>query len=172
MPPQFIFARKKFQPFMINGGPTGFTGTASGSGWSQETDFHHVSPALCEAHPCITGHLDNNPSHLSTQGIDFCKAHRAVLLSFIPLYFTDCNFLPRERLSSNVIKLTYNLEKLQLTWEKTFLYYLDDGGDALQCCWNENYNNKHWEKLSSQNKLLLSPAKSFFLILLINIIIY
>lgn len=95
-----------------------------------------------------------------------------LILSFIPLYFTDCNFLPRERLSSNVIKLTYNLEKLQLTWEKTFLYYLDDGGDALQCCWNENYNNKHWEKLSSQNKLLLSPAKFFFLILLINIIIY
>lgn len=40
IPPMFIFPRKRFHEHFIRDGPTGSVGTANGSGWMQEDDFH------------------------------------------------------------------------------------------------------------------------------------
>lgn len=89
IPPLFIFPRKKFKPFMINGGPPGCIGTANGSGWMQEEDFlvflqHFVRHTHPTPQSQVILLLDNHGSHLSLQGIDFCRQHGVVLLSFPP----------------------------------------------------------------------------------------
>ncbi|XP_041845662.1 uncharacterized protein LOC121642781 [Melanotaenia boesemani] len=89
IPPLFIFPRKKFQPFFTNNGPPGCIGTANGSGWMQEEDFlvflrHFQIHTKSSLESKVLLLLDNHSSHLSVKGIDFCKSHGIILLSFPP----------------------------------------------------------------------------------------
>ncbi|KAJ8333955.1 hypothetical protein SKAU_G00412740 [Synaphobranchus kaupii] len=89
IPPHFIFPRKKYFNNFVHDGPRGCIGTANGSGWMQEGDFvkflHHFkkhSNAFKESPQLLL--LDSHSSHLSLQGIEFCRENGIVLLSFPP----------------------------------------------------------------------------------------
>ncbi|KAJ4920932.1 hypothetical protein JOQ06_016527, partial [Pogonophryne albipinna] len=91
--PGKIVARKgtkqvgsKFQPFFTS---NGCVGTANGSGWMQEEDFlvflkHFQSHTKSSQESKVLLVLDNHSSHLSVEGIDFCRSHGIILLSFPP----------------------------------------------------------------------------------------
>ncbi|KAJ8332031.1 hypothetical protein SKAU_G00429850 [Synaphobranchus kaupii] len=89
IPPHFIFPRKKYFNNFVHDGPRGCIGTANGSGWMQKGDFvtflHHFkkhSNAFKESPQLLL--LNNHSSHLSLQGIEFCRENGIVLLSFPP----------------------------------------------------------------------------------------
>lgn len=89
VPPFFIFPRVKYKPFMVNGGPPGCVGTANKSGWMQAEDFllflkHFVKHTRPSVESKVLLLLDNHGSHLSPEGIDFCRENGVVLLSFPP----------------------------------------------------------------------------------------
>ncbi|XP_072403230.1 uncharacterized protein [Diabrotica undecimpunctata] len=89
IPPMFIFPRKRFQDHFIRDGPTGSIGTANGSGWMQEDDFHvflehfknHVRPSKEERALLL---LDNHSSHTALENIEFCRENGIILLTFPP----------------------------------------------------------------------------------------
>ena len=89
IPPMLIFPRKKFHPHFISNGPPGYIGTANGSGWMQQEDFlvflkHFQTHSKSSLESKVLLILDNHASHLSVEGIDFCRSHGIVLLSFPP----------------------------------------------------------------------------------------
>ena len=85
----FIFPRKRFQEHFIRDGPTGSVGTANGSGWMQEDDFHfflehfknHVRPTKEQRALLL---LDNHSSHMALKSIKFCRENGIILLTFPP----------------------------------------------------------------------------------------
>lgn len=89
IPPMFIFPRKRFQEHFIRDGPTGSVGTANGSGWMQEDDFHfflehftnHVRPTKEQKALLL---LDNHSSHMALKNIEFCRENGIILLTFPP----------------------------------------------------------------------------------------
>lgn len=89
IPPMFIFPRKRFKDHFIRDGPIGSVGSANGSGWMQEDDFHiflehfkvHVRPS--RENKCLIL-LDNHNSHIALKNIDFCRDNGIVLLTFPP----------------------------------------------------------------------------------------
>lgn len=89
IPPMFIFPRKRFQEHFIRDGPVGSVGTANGSGWMQEDDFHaflehfktHVRPS--KEHRTLLL-LDNHSSHMALKNIEFCRENGIILLTFPP----------------------------------------------------------------------------------------
>lgn len=89
VPPFFIFPRKKFRDYMLNGAPVGSSGAANPSGWMVEDHFleylkffkRHVR---CSKERPVLLLLDNHGSHLSVKGIDFCRDNGIVMLSFPP----------------------------------------------------------------------------------------
>jgi hypothetical protein len=89
LPPYLIFPRAMFKDFMLFGAPPGTEGTATPSGWSNETIFvkylkffmKHVRPLKDEPHLLI---LDNHVSHRSVEGIQLCKDNGIILLTFPP----------------------------------------------------------------------------------------
>ena len=89
IPPQFIFPRKNYKDHFVRDGPPGCIGTASGSGWMQEKDFlvflkHFVHNTRATRETKVLLLLDNHVSHLSLEGIDYCRENGVVLLSFPP----------------------------------------------------------------------------------------
>ncbi|KAK0148855.1 Jerky -like [Merluccius polli] len=89
IPPMFIFPRKKIHPSFTSNGPPGCITTANGSGWMQEEDFlvflkHFQTHTKSSLESKVLLILDNHTSHLSVEGIDFCRSHGIVLLSFPP----------------------------------------------------------------------------------------
>lgn len=92
IPPRFIFPWKKNHPFFTINGPPGCIGTANGSGYIQEEDFmvflkHFLTHTKSSLESKILLILDNHISHLSVEGIDFCRSHGIVLLSSPPTLF-------------------------------------------------------------------------------------
>lgn len=89
IPPMFIFPRKRFQEHFIRDGPVGSVGTANGSGWMQEDDFHffleyfrnHVRPSKEQRALLL---LDNHSSHMALKNIEFCRENGIILLTFPP----------------------------------------------------------------------------------------
>ncbi|XP_027012391.2 histone-lysine N-methyltransferase PRDM9-like isoform X1 [Tachysurus fulvidraco] len=89
IPPMFIFPQKKIHPSFTSNGPPGCISTANGSGWMQREDFlvflkHFQTYTNSSLEAKVLLILDNHTSHLSVEGIDFCKSHGIVLLSFPP----------------------------------------------------------------------------------------
>ncbi|KAK7171404.1 hypothetical protein R3I93_003875 [Phoxinus phoxinus] len=83
IPPMFIFPRVHFKSHFI------CIGTANRTGWMQEADFivylkhfqlHTRSSPECK----VLLILDNHPSHLSIEGVNFCRKNGIVLLSLPP----------------------------------------------------------------------------------------
>lgn len=89
IPPMFIFPRKRFQDNFIRDGPVGSVGTANGTGWMQEDDFHfflehfksHVRPSKEQKALLL---LDNHSSHMALKNIEFCRENGIILLTFPP----------------------------------------------------------------------------------------
>lgn len=89
IPPMFIFNRKRFQKHFIRYSPTGSVGTANGSGWMQEDDFHfflehsknYVRPTK-EQRALLF--LDNHSSHIALKNIEFCRENSIVFFLFPP----------------------------------------------------------------------------------------
>ena len=89
IPPHFVFPRKNYKEHFVLGGPPGCIGSCSGSGWMQEKDFliflkHFVRHTRASKESKVLLLLDNHVSHLSLEGIDYCKDNGVVLLSFPP----------------------------------------------------------------------------------------
>lgn len=89
IPPMFIFPRKRFNDHFIRDGPAGSIGTANGSGWMQEDDFHvflkffkdQVRPSKENKALLL---LDNHASHTSVKNIEFFRENGIILLTFPP----------------------------------------------------------------------------------------
>lgn len=89
LPPMFIFPRKRFNDHFIRDGPSGSIGTANGSGWMQEEDFHtfleffkdHVRSSKDNKVLLL---LDNHSSHTAVKNIEFCKDNGIILLTYPP----------------------------------------------------------------------------------------
>lgn len=89
IPPMLIFPRVHFKSHFVRDGPTGCIGTANRTGWMHDADFivylkhfqlhNHSSP---ESKVLLI--LDNHPSHLSIEGVNFCRSSGIVLLSLPP----------------------------------------------------------------------------------------
>ncbi|XP_049424947.1 uncharacterized protein LOC125884164 isoform X1 [Epinephelus fuscoguttatus] len=89
IPPHFVFPCKTYHDHFVRDGPTGCTGSCSESGWMQESDFliflkHFIHHTKASADSKVLLLLDNHTSHLSLEGIDYCRANGVVLLSFPP----------------------------------------------------------------------------------------
>ncbi|CAM4578101.1 unnamed protein product [Leuciscus chuanchicus] len=108
IPPMFIIPRVHFKPqAFIMDGPPGCIGTANASGWMQEADFlvylkHFQFHTKSSSESKVILILDNHPSHLSVEGINFCRSHGIVLLyreifqecEFALFLVTDCPLPP------------------------------------------------------------------------------
>ncbi|XP_071646064.1 uncharacterized protein [Temnothorax longispinosus] len=89
LPPFFIFPRKHFKEYFLNGGPPGCTGEANPSGWMNAEHFvkflqffqSHVHASVDDPVLLI---LDNQESHLSIAGLDYCKSNGIIVLSSPP----------------------------------------------------------------------------------------
>lgn len=89
VPPFFVFPRKRYKEYFIQGGPTGSAGSGNASGWMQEEDFllfldHFAKHTKVSPEKKVLLLLDNHCSHLSVKAIDFCKEKGIVLLTFPP----------------------------------------------------------------------------------------
>ncbi|KAK7149284.1 hypothetical protein R3I94_008801 [Phoxinus phoxinus] len=89
VPPFFIFPRKKYRDHFVRDGPAGSIGSANGSGWMQEAEFllflqDFAIHTRVSKESMLLLLLDNHHSHISGAAIDFCRAHRIVMLSFPP----------------------------------------------------------------------------------------
>lgn len=89
LPPFFIFPRKNFKEYFLNGGPPGCTGEANQTGWMNAEHFikflqffqSHVRASVDAPALLI---FDNHESHLSIAGLDYCKANGIIVLSLPP----------------------------------------------------------------------------------------
>ncbi|XP_071563109.1 uncharacterized protein [Temnothorax nylanderi] len=89
LPPFFIFPRKHFKEYFLNGGLPGCTGEANPNGWMNAQHFvkflqffqSHVRASVDDPVLLI---LDNHESHLSIAGLDYCKANGIIVLSSPP----------------------------------------------------------------------------------------
>lgn len=89
VPPFFIFPRVHFRDHFLNSAPPGSSGAANPSGWMKESHFlkflqHFVKHTKCSKEKPVLLLLDNHGSHLSIQGLDFCKDNGITVLSFPP----------------------------------------------------------------------------------------
>jgi len=86
VPPYFVFPRVNFRDYFLSNGPSGCAGGANVSGWMNETHFveylkHFVK---CSKEKPILLLLDNHESHLSIEGLNYCKENGIIMLSFPP----------------------------------------------------------------------------------------
>ena len=84
VPPFFIFPRVHFRDNFLKCAPPGSSGSANPSGWMKESHFleflkHFVKHTKCSKEKPVLLLLDNHGSHLSIQGLDFCKANGIIL---------------------------------------------------------------------------------------------
>lgn len=89
IPPHFVFPRKKFYQRFVRDGPVGCIGSCSGSGCMQEADFtlflkHFVSHTKPTPDSKVLLLLDDDASHLSVEGFEYCQENGVVLFSFPP----------------------------------------------------------------------------------------
>ncbi|XP_038153786.1 uncharacterized protein LOC119791640 [Cyprinodon tularosa] len=92
LPPMFIFPTIHFKPHFIRYRATGCIGTANHTGWMQEADFL-VFLKHFQMHTCSSPEskvlliLENHPSHLSIESLNYCHSKGIVLLSLPPHSF-------------------------------------------------------------------------------------
>ncbi|XP_033124341.1 uncharacterized protein LOC117122744 [Anneissia japonica] len=91
IPPFFVFPRKKTQDHWLLTAPPGSdaSGSHTASGWMTDEVFlkylsHFVKYTKPTSERPILLILDNHPSHISIEAIDFAKSNNIVMLSFPP----------------------------------------------------------------------------------------
>ncbi|XP_068221423.1 uncharacterized protein [Palaemon carinicauda] len=96
VPPFLVFPRVHFHDHFLINSPLGSYGAANPSGWMKESDFvgfldHFVKHTKClKEHPVLLL-LDNHESHLSIDGLNYCKANGIIALSFPHTALIGCN---------------------------------------------------------------------------------
>lgn len=89
VPPMFVFPRKNYKDYFINGGPPDCVGKGNASGWVTDIEFYsfiehfikHVKPS--KEQPILLV-LDNHSSHLHIKTIELAKNNGIIMLSFPP----------------------------------------------------------------------------------------
>ncbi|KAL4107719.1 hypothetical protein QTP88_018015 [Uroleucon formosanum] len=89
VPPYFVFPRVNFKDYFLSNGPSGCAGGANVSGWMNEIHFvkylkHFVSFVKCSKEKPILLFIVNHESHLSIEGLNYCKENGIIMLSFPP----------------------------------------------------------------------------------------
>lgn len=89
VPPFFVFPRVHYKDHFISQGPPGCAGGATPSGWMSAPVFqnylkHFVRNIRCSVDAPVILLLDNHETHLSIEGLDYCKANGITLVSFPP----------------------------------------------------------------------------------------
>lgn len=89
IPPFFVFPRKNFKNYFLNGAPAGSAGSAYPSGWMTEDQFvefakHFVKHSRSSNERPTLLLLDNHESHLSIEALDYFKEHGVSVRSFPP----------------------------------------------------------------------------------------
>lgn len=89
VPPFFIFPRVHFRDHFVSSGPPGSIGGANPSGWMKSDHFveflkHFIKHTRCSKETPVMLLLDNHDSHLSIEGLDYCKSNGVTVLSFPP----------------------------------------------------------------------------------------
>lgn len=89
LPPFFIFPRKRWKNSFLNGAPNYAGGAANISGWMKAEQFllflkHFKQYANPTKDNPVLLILDNHVSHLSIDGLDFCKENGIIVLSLPP----------------------------------------------------------------------------------------
>ncbi|XP_055897466.1 uncharacterized protein LOC129928222 [Biomphalaria glabrata] len=111
LPPVFIFPKKQFKNFMLNGSPEGSLGHAHPSGWMTSESFlqviHHfikyVRPT--EIYPVILI-LDNHESHLSYAALELAKRNNIHVITLPP--HTSHKLQPLDRTVFGPMKAAFN----------------------------------------------------------------
>jgi len=110
MPPFYIFPRKKFHDHFLIGAAKGASGDANQSGWMKKEQFlkflvHFERYARPSNEVKSLLILDNHESHMSIEGLDYCKAHGIVVLTLPP--HTSHKLQPLDRSVFKSIKALY-----------------------------------------------------------------
>ncbi|XP_022834565.1 uncharacterized protein LOC111362221 [Spodoptera litura] len=89
LPPMFVFRRQRYQDHFIRDGPMGCVGAGNASGWMEATQFlkflkHFQSFTRVSFDNKVLLLLDNHPSHITIEALDFCKENGIIVLSFPP----------------------------------------------------------------------------------------
>lgn len=89
IPPLFIFPRQRYQDHFVRDGPPGCIGSGNTSGWMEAIQFlkfleHFQRYAKPSVSSKVLLLLDNHPSHITIEALDFCKENGIIMLSFPP----------------------------------------------------------------------------------------
>ncbi|KAB0801258.1 hypothetical protein PPYR_05612 [Photinus pyralis] len=89
IPPFFVFPRVKKQDYMTYGAPVGSVAATHPSGWMTVENFllyleHFKKYVKCSIENKVLLILDNHSTHISPQGLKFCKNNGIVLLTLPP----------------------------------------------------------------------------------------
>lgn len=89
IPPYFVFPRVNYKDYFLNGAPVCSAGSCNPSGWMKEANFldflkHFMKYTKCSKEKPVLLLLDNHSSHLSVEGLDFCKENGVTVLTFPP----------------------------------------------------------------------------------------
>ncbi|XP_072384505.1 uncharacterized protein [Diabrotica undecimpunctata] len=90
LPPIWVFPRQRFdENRMMKGVPQVALGLVSPSGWMTSDNFlkvlkHVVKNTLCSDTNKILLIMDNHESHLSVEGLDYCKENGITVLTLPP----------------------------------------------------------------------------------------
>lgn len=92
LPPIWIFPRVKFDQLRMMGGvpvESGAVGLVHKTGWMTSDNFlkvlqHFVSNTRCSKDKKVLLIMDNHETHLSVEGIDYCKDNGIVILTLPP----------------------------------------------------------------------------------------
>jgi len=112
IPPCFIFPRVRFdRTRMMSGLKDDCLGLSHSSGWMTSQNFIHVLEHFVKHTRTTVDNkvlliLDNHESHLTVEGIDFCKANGVILLTIPP--HTSNKLQPLDRTIYGPFKTFYN----------------------------------------------------------------
>ncbi|BFZ21310.1 hypothetical protein BsWGS_24349 [Bradybaena similaris] len=89
LPPVFVFPRKCFKHFMLNGAPEGSLGLTHSSGWMTSENFvkvvEHIIKCVrpSETYPIIVI-MDNHESHISFPALELAKQNNIHVITLPP----------------------------------------------------------------------------------------
>lgn len=151
LPPIWIFPRVKFdQHRMLHGVPLeyGALGLVHKSGWMTCDNFlkalqHFASHVRCSQEHKVLLIMDNHESHLSVEGIDFCRENGIVILTLPP--HTSNKLQPLDKTVFGPFKKIFN--------QSADDWMLSHPGKLLTIYDLPELCMKAWEKAATQNNI-------------------
>lgn len=111
VPPFFVFARKRMKPELLYGCPAGAEGIAQASGWMTSDSFlaylkHFANFTKPSIDDPVLLLVDNHSSHISLQGINYCREKGIILVGLPP--HTTHRLQPLDVAFFGPLKVYYN----------------------------------------------------------------